>query len=177
VSTLAICWKLDGNHSLHESCLFTMVVVLRRLFSHPVYVAAALVLLVGGYALRRTPILLHVFAETDCACGDLHEEVTGLTVWSPFRDHAPERIAARYFEELRDGRCNMAAAECEYDLEHRVSDWKLAYRRDRGDRVELYYKLTKYGVDDPQYALTGEGLVEATYARGAWNIVSYSSYF
>ena len=113
--------------------LYYNVVVLRKFFSRPVYLIGALLLLIGGgYALRHTPVLLHVFAETDCACGDLHGEVTGLIIRNPFRDHAPEQSAARFLEELRNGRCNESAPECEYDLDHRVSDWKLAYRRDRG---------------------------------------------
>ncbi|HKV92430.1 MAG TPA: hypothetical protein VJW20_07785 [Candidatus Angelobacter sp.] len=144
----------------------------------PVYAIGALLLLIaGGYALRHTPVLLHLFAETDCACGDLHAEVTGLIVRNPLRDHAPEQSAARFLGDLRNGNCDEPASECEYDLEHRVADWKLAYRRDHGDTVELYYKLTKYGETDPQHALTGEGTVTVAYAQGAWNVVRYSSYF
>ena len=56
--------------------------------------AGTLLLLLGAaYTLRRRPILLHVFADTGCACGEYHDEVTGLIVRNPFRDpliwHAP----------------------------------------------------------------------------------------
>lgn len=154
------------------------MVVLRNFLSRPVYVIGTLLLLIGGgYAIRHTPVLLHVFAETDCACGDLHGEVTGLIVRNPFRDHAPEQSAVRFLEELRNGRCNESAPECEYDLDHRASDWKLAYRRDHGDRVQLYYKLTKYGVGAAEHTLTGEGVIEVERAQNAWRVVTYSSYF
>lgn len=136
-----------------------------------------LLLIAGGYALRHTPVLLHLFAETDCACGDLHEEVSGLIIRNPLRDHAPEQSAARFLEDLRNGSCDEPASECEYDMRHRVADWKLAYRRDNNDTVELYYKLTKYGETDPQYTLIGEGTITVAYAQGAWNVVRYSSYF
>jgi hypothetical protein len=41
----------------------------------------------------------------------------------------------------------------------------------------LYYKLTKYGVTEPEYKLTGEGLVELARTQNGWSVVSYSAYF
>ena len=55
--------------------------------------AGALLLLLGAaYTLRRRPILFHVFADTGCACGEYHDEVTGLIVRNPFRDPYPNRV-------------------------------------------------------------------------------------
>lgn len=66
----------------------------------------SLVVLVGAaFALLRTPVLLHISAETDCACGEYHEEVTGVTIRNPLRDTSPERSAGKFLEGLRNGRC------------------------------------------------------------------------
>jgi hypothetical protein len=54
--------------------------------------AGFLVLLLGtAYALRQRPILFHLFSDTGCACGDYHEQVTGLIAKNPFRDFTPEK--------------------------------------------------------------------------------------
>jgi hypothetical protein len=40
----------------------------------------SLVVLVGAaFALLRAPVVLHISAEAGCACGEHHEEVTGVT--------------------------------------------------------------------------------------------------
>jgi hypothetical protein len=139
----------------------------------------ALVLSLGAaFALRRRPILFHIFADTGCACGDYHEEVTGLIVRNPFRDSSPEKSAARFLEELRNDRCTATPSLCQYALDgHRVSEWRLVNRLDRGNGVLLYYKLTKYGAPDPRYKLSGEGLIEVVRTQGGWAVANYSSYF
>jgi hypothetical protein len=143
------------------------------------WVAGTLALLVGTvFALHDSPILFHIFAETNCACGEYHEEVTGVTVRNPFRDRSPERSAEGFLEDLRNGRCTVDVMLCRYALEgHRVSDWRLANRRDRTDGVQLYYTLTKFAEPDPKYRLTGEGLIEVVRTEGRWTVTNYSSYF
>jgi hypothetical protein len=143
------------------------------------WLAAALTLLAGSaFALRHTPVLFHILAETDCACGDYHGEVTGVTVRNPFRDTSPELSAERFLEDLRNGRCTVDVMLCQYALEgHRVSDWRLANRQDRTDGVRLYYRLTKFAEPDPKYKLTGEGLIEVVSTQGRWTVTNYSSYF
>jgi hypothetical protein len=132
-----------------------------------------------AFALRNTPVLIHVFGETDCACGDYHGRVTGLIVLNPFRDRLPEERAAQFLEETRKGRCTVEASLCKYALNgHRVSDWRLANREDRGGRVLLYYRLAKSVFPEPIYhGLTGEGVVEVKRTQNEWTVVSYSSYF
>jgi len=148
--------------------------LLRRFW--PTSVAAGLLVL--AFSLRRTPVRLRALADTGCACGEYHAEVTGLVVQNPFRDRSPEDTASRFLEDLRNRRCRVSDAVCEYALQlHRISNWRLRNRVDSGNQVELYYKLTKYGEAKPEYNLTGEGLVELTGTGTAWNVVGYCAYF
>jgi len=128
---------------------------------------ALLLLLGGGYILNKKPILFHAFADTGCACGEYHAEVTGLIVRNPFRDPLPEQSAARFLNELREGRCTADASLCQYALDgHRVSDWRLVNRHDNHDGVLLFYKLTKYAALDKKYRLSGEGFIEIVSTQG-----------
>lgn len=139
---------------------------------------AVLLLLGAAYTLRRRPILFHVFADTGCACGEYHGEVTGLILRNPFRDRLPEQRADKFLKELRDGRCTVDASLCQYALDgHRVSNWRLVNRHDNGQSVSLFYKLTKYAAPDPKYELSGEGVIEVVPSQGSWAAANYSSYF
>jgi hypothetical protein len=141
-------------------------------------VGLALVVLGTAYALRGRPVLLHVMAESGCACGEYHEEVTGIVVRNPFRDGSPEQSGAGFLQDLSNGRCVDSSSVCEYALpDHRVSEWRLVNRRDTRNRVQLFYKLTKYGELNQKYKMTGEGLIEVQPANGAWIVTNYSSYF
>jgi hypothetical protein len=141
--------------------------------------AGGLLLLLGAaYTLRRRPILFHAFADTGCACGEYHAEVTGLIVRNPFRDSLPEQGAAMFLNELREGRCTADASLYQYALDgHRVSDWRLVNRHDNGHGVLLFYKLTKYAAPNPKYKLSGEGQIEVVPTHGSWTVANYSSYF
>jgi hypothetical protein len=66
----------------------------------------SLVVLVGAaFGPLGTPVLLHIFAETGCACSEYREEVTGVTIQNRLWDTSPERSAAKFLEGLRNGRC------------------------------------------------------------------------
>jgi hypothetical protein len=157
------------------------------LLSVPVVISIALISVgVYAYRVRREAVLLHMLADADCACGDYHEEVTGLVILNPFRDQAPERAALSFFERLRKGQCQttppdvvLDAQLCRYALDgHRVSNWKLMNRQDQDQNVVLYYKLTKLGAEnEPHRNLTGEGAVGVTKIGGTWTVTGYSSYF
>jgi hypothetical protein len=139
--------------------------------------ATVLVLLLLGFALGHRPVLLHLFAETDCACGDYHEDVTGWILLNPLRDRSPEQTANSFLRGIQEGHCMADPAVCGYAMEHRASEWQLATRQDRGGRVSLYYQLTKYGVKESQHRLTGEGMITVQELSGTWRIVDYSAYF
>jgi hypothetical protein len=145
----------------------------------PVCVIAAAAIVAGGaLAFGCGPILFHAFGERDCACGDFHDKVTGLAIWNPFRDRSPEHTANDFLFSLRANECLVGRELCDYALPgHRVSDWKVMNREDRGDSVTLYLKLTKYGVSDLRYGLTGEGMIRLRKGAAGWRVANYSSYF
>jgi len=117
-------------------------------------------------------------AESGCACGEFHEEVTGIVVRNPFRDVSPEKIGAIFLEDLSDGHCVGSSAICQYALpDHRVSEWRLVNRHDTRGHIQLFYRLTKYGELGRKYKLTGEGLIEVEPSSGTWTVTNYSSYF
>lgn len=140
--------------------------------------AATILLVASAYAFRGRPVLLHVLAETGCACGDFHEEVTGIVIRNPFRDVSAEHAGTTFLEGLASDQCVGSSSLCQYALpDHRVSGWRLINRHDAPDRVQLFYRLTKYGESDSKYKLTGEGLIEVTPQNGTWVVTDYSSYF
>lgn len=140
-------------------------------------VLASSLLFGGAFAARSRPVLFQVFAQTHCACGEYFEEVTGWTVFNPFRDRSPERSAAQFLDELKDGKCTVDDQLCRHALdEHRISEWRLENRHDRNGRVELYYRLTKPGAP-PKLRLTGQGRVDVSRKQNQWTVSFYSSYF
>lgn len=150
----------------------------RKFFARLVISLIVVLLLGFVFARRRRPILFQILAETGCACGEYHENVTGWIVLNPFRDRSPERSAANFLEDLRNGRCTAESTLCQYALNgHRVSEWRLANLRDTGQSVQLYYKLTAFGVDAARFRFSGEGLVEVTRVQNGWKVSCYSSYF
>jgi len=138
----------------------------------------AFILLCGGaFAARSRPVLFQVFAETNCACGEFFEEVSGWTVFNPFRDQSPELAAAHFLDDLRSGKCTVNAQLCRYALEeHRVSEWHLENRHDRKGRVELYYRLTESGAP-AKFRFNGQGRIDVSRNQGVWTVLAYSSYF
>lgn len=70
-------------------------------------VLVVVLFLAVAVAERRKPVLLHILAQADCACGEFHQDITGLIVFNPFRTRLPERSTQRFFDELLDGRCTV----------------------------------------------------------------------
>jgi hypothetical protein len=135
---------------------------------------------IGVAAVTRAhkPVLVHLFGADDCACGELYEKTTGLTVWNPWRDRSPELVANDFFAKLKANRCDASRDLCNHALpSHRGSDWRLKYREDTGGSVSLYFNLTKYGASDPRYGLTGHGAVDLQKGTGGWTVAGYDSYF
>ncbi len=129
---------------------------------------------------RERPVLVHLFADTDCACSDYQQELSGFVLFNPLRNREPEVVATTFFEELRQGRCSDSTVlnspiECKSALNgHRASAWQLAYRRDTTESVELFYRLISF--DDPRLEFTGEGRVEARLVNGAWRVTSTTAF-
>ena len=136
----------------------------------------------SAYIHRQDPMLLHLFADSSCACSDYDEEVSGLTVFNPFRDRSPEASADKFLGESRQGRCPVMASSinpsvCEFFMDHRrASEWKLVSRRDQPQQVSLYYKLTKLGVE-PKYRFTGVGFIEVVELKAGWRVNGFDAQF
>jgi len=136
------------------------------------------VLFLGPALVPDRPVLSHFFADTGCACGEFHEDVTGLVVFNPFRNKLPEQSASKFLEEVRSGKCSGDAAVCQYALtNHRVSEWRLENARNVGKHEVLYYRLTHIGSSEPRFRLTGEGAIEMMPSADGWKVVDYASYF
>lgn len=122
-------------------------------------------------------IIASTFGEWDCACGEWHVKTTRLVIWNPMRDRTPEKVAEAFLQSLRDNNCRAALDLCQSAVQnHRVSNWKLAYREDEGDSATLYFKLTKYG-GGPEYELTGEGALTVERQGNEWVVGGYGAYF
>ncbi len=141
-------------------------------------VAGIGVAIIGAAMISGRPVLVQLFGEWGCACGDYHEKVTGIVVRNPLRDRQPEHVAGEFLDALKTNRCVANADVCGYALpSHRIFDWRLVNREDAHDSVRLYFKLTKYGTSNPAYDLTGEGVVQVERSKGRWQVAAYSSYF
>lgn len=152
--------------------------LLPKLIFFTFVVAVATVVVGSGINRGRRPILLHVFSDLNCACGDIHEKVSGLAIWNPLRDRSHERSAESFLINLRANKCFGSRELCDDALpRNRVSGWRLMYRENVNDSVSLYFKLTKNGVSDPRYYLTGEGAIDLQRNASGWIVTSYSAYF
>jgi hypothetical protein len=169
LARLATSGSIQQNDFVRSKLFLRLVLVL----------AIATALFLTTAFIWRKPVLFHILAETGCACGDFHEEVTGLALFNPFRNRSPERSAQKFLEGLRDGSCSADEPLCRYAMDgHRVSQWRLSnLREEDGNLAALYYKLTKLGVEESKFRLTGEGMVELARTRDGWTVVNYSSYF
>jgi hypothetical protein len=125
---------------------------------------------------HRYPVLLHLFSS--CACTDYSDEVTGLTVFNPFRDRSPEASANAFLEEIKQGRCpvmapNNGPVDCSYLLNRRrSSEWRLKNRRDQPHRISLFYQFTPLN-SQPHERWAGEGMVEVVNTDGVWKASAF----
>jgi len=152
---------------------------MKKLFAGLVIAVIVVICIFYGFAfISRKPVIFQVLADSNCACGDYHQDVTGLIALNTFRDRSPEKAAGTFLEDLRNGRCTADISICRYGLDnHRVSGWRLANLRIVGNHTLLYYKLTKFGSDEAKFRLQGEGLIEVIHAQDGWTVANYSSYF
>ncbi len=122
-------------------------------------------------------IIASAFGEWDCACGEWHVKMTRMVIWNPMRDRTPETVAEAFLQSLRDNNRRAAIDLCQSAVEnHRVSNWKLAYREDEGNSAFLYFKLSKYG-GGPEYEPTGEGVLTVERKGDDWVVRGYDAYF
>jgi hypothetical protein len=128
---------------------------------------------------ERSPTLAHSPSLWDCACADFNTR--RIVIWNPFRDRSPESVADNFLDGLRANTCSIGCAVCENALpNHRVTDWRLAYREDedKGRSVSLYYKLRKYGESRKSGPLSGVGAIDLRRdSHGRWTVTGYDSYF
>jgi hypothetical protein len=146
-------------------------------------VGLALTVLVAFLFWRRHNgiVLLHAFADTRCACGDFHDEVSGVNILNPLRDRQPERAAEQFFQEAAHGRCSARydAGLCQYyEREAPIKGWKLVNAISKDDGIDLFYKLDSSKKDRVSHtAWTGEGCVHVNREAGGWRVSWYSAYF
>lgn len=139
-----------------------------------VLIAAALV---GALLARNAyPVLWRAPFSVNQLSGQDHNYV----LFNPFRDRAPERVAAAYLEAMRRGSCTDAEKltanivlpnqfTCEQmQSEHRnvrnLFVQRLRDRRKDGDLVVLYYSKTRY--EGNWVALRQQG--------GEWRVVEFN---
>jgi len=130
---------------------------------------------------RKNLMLVHVFSDTSCACGDFHEEVSGLNILNPLRDRQPERAAEEFFHASSTGRCPTLydTGLCQYsETQGSVRGWKLVNAKRSSDGIDLFYKLdSSRRASTSQPSWTGEGCVHLIRIAGVWRVASYGAYF
>jgi hypothetical protein len=129
-----------------------------------------------AYAFKYRPVLVNSPGDWDCACGEMYINTTKRVVWNPFRDRQPEIVADSFLSRLRANECAVDDEVCRNALpSHRVSAWKLSFRKDGGDMASLYYKVTKYGDNTPFGPSVG--VIALKKASAGWRVVGFDSYF
>jgi hypothetical protein len=107
-------------------------------------------------------------------CTDWSDRIQGHVIFNPLRNQAPERVADRFLEDVREGRTSGLAepglaVRLAGDRRHfAAAQWKLAFREDSGSSVDLYYKLDAFGDHDPTFANASEGVIEMKKINGNW---------
>jgi hypothetical protein len=120
---------------------------------------------------HRIPVLLHL--PGSCVCTDYSEEVEGRALFNSFRDRSPESAANRFLEDMKQGRLSAVAPSLNpqdwIDSEHKpfAFEWRLRYRRDQHQHVDLYYQFTRLK-GEPVPRWSGEGVVEVVETKDGW---------
>jgi hypothetical protein len=122
------------------------------------------------------PVLLRLF--TNCACTDYSGEVTGLTLFNPFRNRAPEVAADAFLEDIRQGRCSVTssgnmARDCTHTGFKPIAfEWRLKNRHDMPNHLALYYQFTRLDGEHVE-RWSGEGVVGLSDKNGVWKPQSF----
>ena len=93
-------------------------------------------------------VLVQLFKNTDCACGDYQEELSGFIILNPFRDRSPEQTADHFFRALQSGNCppQYSSSVCSYYREgHEVDGWTLRNAHTGNNSATLFYRLRRTG--------------------------------
>jgi hypothetical protein len=101
-------------------------------------------------------------------------------LFSPVRSRAPERVADKFFQRLKQGECGIgltaiASEYCERERRYKITGWTLvdsAYNSDGS--VGLQYKVY---VDQGDQHDWRNAWVSVSFVRGAWEPSSYSTYY
>jgi hypothetical protein len=151
-----------------------------------VLIALAFLLIVVAVAFahpRLSNSSLQLFADTNCACGDYQEDLSGIVILNPFRDRAPEDSATRFLSDLKNSKCAATdPALCTYALHtaRPVLDWKLVNRRDTSELTSLFYRLKgKYreGTDLTPGDAWGEAMLQVQHRDARLQVVSFDVYY
>lgn len=133
---------------------------------------------------RVSATSIQIFPETDCACSDYDEDMSGVIFLNPLRDRSPESAADVFLRELANQKCSptIDSGLCRYALEQArpVVDWKLVNRRDQGKRVSLFYHLkdkVENGAGVNSQDLWGQGMVEVDSTNGQWKVASFGAVY
>lgn len=138
--------------------------------------SVAVVLTLLACMRHRYPVLIHLFSE--CVCTDYSEAVTGLTVFNPFRDRAPEESADAFLENLRQGQPLVVTPDfnqVDWATSKRsplAFEWRLRNRREGPNQVSLYYQYTRFDYK-PYERWESEGIIQVVEINGTWKV----SYF
>ena len=107
----------------------------------------------GATLILSKPVLLHThrFMRRDYRpCGGYNEQGTGITVLNPFRSREVEHVADAIFYRLAKADCpaEMSANDCKNIALRNLAPkkWKIAYRMDSGNDVDLFYSWPTEGV-------------------------------
>jgi hypothetical protein len=111
-------------------------------------------------------------------CTDYSDDVTGLTIFNPLRDRAPEVAAEHFFVDLREGRLQQSGFKTKqfkvdaYENGIPGFAWKLRNRKYENGKVILFYNFDKYeaGVTSN---FDSEGAVEVVKEDWVWKVSDF----
>lgn len=127
----------------------------------------------------RKPVLFHAFSS--CACTDYSYEVTGLTIFNPFRNRDPEKAADKFFEKFGVGLCPADSVtshffeDCKkYSTRIPNLKWRLKNRTDTITGASLFYQFDRAEYAGHSYfRFGGEGALNLILDQGNWKVASF----
>ena len=105
------------------------------------------------------------------------------TIFNPFRDRRPERVAEAFLEKLKEGRCREAVdvplltrdykeEVCEKENKSPLLSWQFKNRSD-GAKVRMYYLAHRKTYQDYQ----GQLWIIVENRGGEWQVVNYECFY